>query len=213
MIQITKGGTVFSGSTQDLEWLRAQFDRQHCVRLPDFLGPELLEIVKHRIQRAHFQPSTYKGIGSELCMSDGYTDNMMHFLLNNRKLLKAIEEITRSGHLGCFRGRMYRLIPGHGRLDGWHNDLAEHRVVAISINFSTEVYSGGILQIRDRRCGKIVREAVNVGFGDAIIFRLSYDLEHRVTEVEGTVPKTAYAGWFKSQPEFLALLKGHARLA
>jgi hypothetical protein len=36
---------------------------------------------------------------------------------------------------------------------------------------------------------------------------LANDLEHRVTEVVGIHPKTAFAGWFRSQPDFFALLK------
>ena len=50
----------------------------------------------------------------------------------------------------------------------------------MSVNFSTGVYAGGVLRIRDRESGKIVSEVANVGIGDAVIFRLSDRLEHRI---------------------------------
>jgi hypothetical protein len=77
----------------------------------------------------------------------------------------------------------------------------------LSINLSKEIYSGGILQIREWESQRIIQEAANVGFGDGILFRLADSLEHRVTDVEGRVPKTAFAGWFRSQPDFLSMVK------
>jgi hypothetical protein len=48
--------------------------------------------------------------------------------------------------------------------------------------------------------GKILCELPNTGQGDAIFFRISPELKHVVTAMEGTEPKTAYAGWFRSGP-------------
>ena len=72
--------------------------------------------------------------------------------------------------------------------------MAGQRLVAMSLNFSTGVYAGGVLRIRDRESGKIVSEVANVGIGDAVIFRLSDRLEHRIMEPDGTASKTAFAG-------------------
>jgi hypothetical protein len=77
----------------------------------------------------------------------------------------------------------------------------------MSINLSREVYSGGRLQIRDHVSGEIVSEVANAGIGDAVIFRLSDRLQHRITDVEGTASKTAFAGWFRAQPDFMSLLR------
>ena len=98
------------------------------------------------------------------------------------------------------------MIPDCGHYDSWHDDLIEHRIIAMSINLSTEIYSGGLLQIRNRNSEEIIQEVANVGFGDAIVFRLANSLQHRITNVEGIVPKTAFAGWFRSQPDFLSFL-------
>jgi len=98
-------------------------------------------------------------------------------------------------------------MPGNDHYDLWHNDMVEDHMLAMSINLSSEIYSGGILQIRDKYSQRIVHEVANLGFGDAIVFRLAGSLEHRITNVEGTVPKTAFAGWFRSQTNFFSLLK------
>lgn len=86
-------------------------------------------------------------------------------------------------------------------------------MIAMSLNLSAEVYSGAILQIRDARSKWLLHEVANAGFGGAIVFRLADYLEHPDTEVEGTYPKTAFAGWFQSQPDFLFVLKENARQA
>lgn len=214
MIRITRSGTVFSGSAEDLERLRFQFDQQHCIRLPGLLEPELLQVFHDQIERGEFSERIHEGIGSnkELCMLDHPTAVRLHFLLNGQKLFQIVQEITRCGRIGCFMGRVYRVIPGHGHHDSWHNDLVEHRMIAMSINLSAETYAGGILQIRDRDSKQILHEVANTGFGDVIIFRLARNLQHRITEVQGTVSKTAFAGWFMSQPDFLSSSVGFDRM-
>jgi hypothetical protein len=123
-------------------------------------------------------------------------------LMNDRRLFELVEEITGCGPIGSFTGRLYRMMPQRNDYASWHDDLAYHRLVAISINVSTGAYLGGILQIRNRESGVIISEVQNIQPGDAIVFRLSPDLEHRVTEVSGGVSRTAYSGWFCSQPVF-----------
>ena len=54
---------------------------------------------------------------------------------------------------------------------------------------------------------EIIQEVYNTGFGDALLFRISNQLKHRVQEVKGTVPKTAFAGWFLEVEDFLPNLR------
>ena len=46
------------------------------------------------------------------------------------------------------------------------------------------------------------------GFGDAIVFRIDPSLRHQVTEVTGRFAKTAYAGWFRTSPDYPTLFRG-----
>jgi hypothetical protein len=98
------------------------------------------------------------------------------------------------------------MIPDDGHYDSWHDDVVEHRLIGMSVNLSTKVYMGGAFQLRSRSSGLILYEVTNTGSGDCIVFRIDPHLEHRVATVEATASKTAFAGWFQAQPEFLSLL-------
>lgn len=209
-IRIGKLGVVSYGLDGGLDDLRSQFDREHYVRLPQLFEPALLRFIQTEIDRGEFYERVHQGIKSnkELCMKQNSAFGALLLFMNDEKLFKMIQSITQCDRIGCFEGRVYRVIPGHGHHDAWHSDMAENRLVAMSINLSTEVYTGGMLQIRDSVSERIVSEVPNVGSGDAIIFRLSPHFQHRITEVEGKALKTAFAGWFRAKPSFVSLLKG-----
>lgn len=54
---------------------------------------------------------------------------------------------------------------------------------------------------------EILREVHNTGFGDALLFRISEKLTHRVQDVTGDNPKIAFAGWFLQGEDFLRNLR------
>jgi hypothetical protein len=60
--------------------------------------------------------------------------------------------------------------------------------------------------MRHAGSSEILRELPNLTPGDGIMFRIDSGLRHRVTEVTGSVPKTAFAGWFRSEPSFGEIL-------
>lgn len=214
MLQLTKSGPIFLGSARDVERLQLQFQQQNFIRLPQFLNAELLNLIQERLNGAEFYERVHEGIGTnrELCMHANFLQGFLHFLLNAQEVFHLIEQISGCDQINSFEGRVYRVISGRGHEDAWHSDTLDHRLVAISINLSEEVYSGGILQIRDINSKQTLQEVANTGYGDGILFRLADQLQHRITEMEGTAPKTAYAGWFKSEPNFLSLLKEQSEL-
>jgi hypothetical protein len=132
--------------------------------------------------------------------------HLLHFLANDPKLFHLMQQITGCGRIGCFSGRVYRMVAGHDYNLAWHSDLP-HRLIGMSINLSTEAYSGGIFQMRDCGSSQILYQGVSSGFGEGIVFRIAPEVEHRVSKMEGTIPKTAFAGWFKSQPDYHASLR------
>jgi Rps23 Pro-64 3,4-dihydroxylase Tpa1-like proline 4-hydroxylase len=98
------------------------------------------------------------------------------------------------------------LNPVSGHYDSWHSDVGQDRLVALSLNLGREPFEGGLLQIRRADSPEIIAEIANRATGDAVIFRIDPSLRHRVGPVEGHVPRTAYAGWFRSRPDFRVLL-------
>jgi len=200
MIQITRTGLVSSISLTELGVLRSHFQRQHFVRLREFVEPTLLRIIQDRLETAEFTERNQESKELESYMTDKNLRGILLFLTNDSELFEVVQQIANCGKLSSFVGRVYQKIPGQGHFDTWHNDVHPSRIVGMSINLSRQIYSGGSLRIRDAESGEILEEAINTGFGDAILFRLSPALQHRVDEVYGEAKKVAYAGWFLSDP-------------
>jgi hypothetical protein len=134
----------------------------------------------------------------------------MHILLNGQAVFALVRQITGCSRIGCFQGRIYRCVPGSDHHDAWHDDLGNNRLVALTINLSPAPYAGGVLQIREALSKTMLQEVPNTVLGDGVLFRLDPSLEHRITELQSGPPKTAFAGWFHSQPDFLARLRSRS---
>jgi hypothetical protein len=76
----------------------------------------------------------------------------------------------------------------------------------VSVNLSPQPYGGGVFQLREAASGKMLTEVANIGLGDATLFRIGEDLAHRITDVSGPNAKTAFAGWFRAQPDYRSML-------
>ena len=207
MIQVTRSGLVVSATAADLDCLRTQFGRQHCIQLPEFLSPDLLRFIQGRLERGDFHDRIHEKVGLELCLTQhDVALSLLYLLTNDPRLFQLVQQLTGCDRIGCLIGRVYRMVPGSGHYDSWHSDTILHRLIGVSINLSNETYEGGVFQLRDASSKKILCQAANTGAGDAIMFRIADPLEHQITAVTGTASKTAFAGWFKSEPEFRSLL-------
>jgi hypothetical protein len=207
LLQLTSSRLEFSADAGEIALARATFDREHCLTLPGFLAPKLLDAFQQSLDPTEFFERSDKGIATELCLRRTKTTVFLDLLCNDARLFRTIETLTGYREIASFQGRVYRFLPGAEHYDSWHNDALQERLVAMSVNLSPQPYSGGILQIREVNSGNIVREVANTGYGDAIIFRIHPELEHRLTGVSGSMDKTAYAGWFRASAAALTRLK------
>jgi len=210
MVQLTRSGPIVSWTAPELSRLRSEFDRRHCIRLPSLLPAEGFGYVRRHIDRGAFAEKVHGTIGVELCMAGNAALDLLYFLTNDPRVFQVVQELTRCNPIGGFVGRIYRMVPGTGHYDSWHSDCLDHRMIGLSINLGAETYAGGVFQLRERGSEAILTEAPNTGAGDAILFRIAGHIEHRVTAVEGSVPKTAFAGWFVSEPNFMELLRSRS---
>jgi hypothetical protein len=206
-VQLTKSGTQIHGGEEAIVGWREEFDRHHCVRLPRLIEPELVSQLQARIEAAGFFEKTNRNIGDESRMAADPAGAVLEFLTNDSAFFEVVRAITGCAPIGCYRGRVYRLLPKIGHMSDWHTDLVHGRMATMSINLSAAPFEGGILQIREMPAERIVTEVANTGAGDAVIFRIDAALQHRVTPTNGTTPRTAYAGWFLHEPQFEDLLK------
>jgi hypothetical protein len=219
LIRLTRRGTEVVSDPAGLTRLRAAFERDHCVRLPGLLDPDLVRQLLPRIEKGPFEDFLHEydegdarvRIKKEVCLQDAATVCLLNLLPNDRPFFEIVEAITGCGHIGCFHGRVYRMLPASDHHDSWHSDAADHRIVSMSVNLTPEPFRGGELQIRDVATGRVVHEVANRGLGDAILFRIAPELDHRVADVEGAIPKTAFAGWFESEPDFDTWVRDRAK--
>lgn len=208
-VELTSRGAVFQDPEALAARLAGEFSAHHCLTLRGLLGPRLLEAAIRQVEAGGFEERVHEGIGSnrELCLRPGPATGLLHLLLNSEPLFQFLERVTRCPPIGSFQGRVYRVVPGQGHHDAWHSDLVGGRLLALSLNLGRTPFAGGRLQIRDRASEAVLHDVANTGPGDALVFRLAPELQHRITEMEGSTPKTAFAGWFSSGPTFRDLIE------
>ena len=199
-VQIQRKGLAFD-QTQ-IGKLRAEFSDAHWVRLSQLLEPSILDSLQVRLDNSQWQTKIHGEIGEEYVTSDLLANSLLHFAMNRPKFLAVIEEITGCKGLQWFRGRVYRVIAGAGHHDNWHDDVNHSNQVGMSVNLSRGLFRGGLFMLRERDSRQLLANVANTGAGDALIFRITSDLQHRISDLEGADPKTAFAGWFRSdRPE------------
>ena len=196
MIQIQKSRVI--ADPEDVDRWKAEFLAQHCVVLPKLLEPPLLDLVFERLERGCWRDSVNEGVGREVVLFDAPAIGLLHFGVNTSFFLNTVQEITGCGPLTRFEGRVYRFVPNSGHHAGWHADSG-NGLIGMSLNLSRRGYQGGLFQLREAQTERMLAEIANTGWGDAMLFRISEKLQHRVTEMIGCEPKTAFAGWFKSE--------------
>lgn len=206
LIELAPEGCRRLAGPAEMDAARTTFERDHCVRLAGLLSERLLSSLPQPIESASFVPNAHKGLKTELCMEENASLALLMFCTNDPAVLTFVQELTGVA-VDSFTGRVYRMVPGKGHHDGWHDDLHAGRVLALSVNVGAEPYDGGHLLLRERTTGQQILDASNLGMGDGLLFRLDTFLEHRVDDVRGSVPKTAYAGWFVSGKTFTQLVR------
>jgi hypothetical protein len=198
-------------TSDDIAALKTDFERQHYACLPHFIEPPLLRAIAERAEAERFVPRTHDGIGTELYLAQSPLASAMQLMFNDLRLLNVMDQITGCGPLRCFDGRVYRMLAADGHYDSWHSDAGNDRRVALSVNLSPEPYEDGLLEIRHVSSPSADFVVPRMPFGGAVIFRISPNLRHRVTPVSGARPRTAYAGWFCSSPDFQNLYFSEAK--
>ena len=206
VIQMTRRGAVRNDA--DLAALHRTFDQQQCAKLSGFLEPAFVDEIRAQIERGEFREFTHGSLATELRLETGICTGLLHFLTNDPQLFQLVESVSGCADIRSFAGRVYRRFPGGRHYDNWHGDVADaRRLIGMSVNLSADIYEGGVFEIRDVESERPIASLPNVGVGDAILFRLSHSLEHRVSDVRGAFPKTAFAGWFFADLDFEKVLR------
>lgn len=207
MIQVGRTHLHTAEREDELHRLTAAFASHHVVRLPGFLADDLLHTIDAGLSAAPFYTRVEDGHEIEETTDAPTLIGLFTLVLNDARLFSLVDQLTGCGPIGCFTGRLYRRRQSRHPGDHyypWHNDVSDDRLIALSINLGAEPHTGGLLQLRDAQSHHPIADMANTGHGDALLFRVSDALEHQVTPVEGAVPRTVMAGWFRRQPTFQA---------
>jgi len=188
-----------------IEDLRAVFERRHFVLLPPLFEPEVLHYLLRRITAAEFVAKEERHDGRVFGITEflAATDPaffVFNLLLNNRDLFAAVRALTGCSSIGNFVGRIHRSTAGEHRID-WHDDFADHRLVGLNIDLSLKDYSGGRFQLRCKDEAEPFCDVGRIGLGRALLFRLSTEIEHRLTPITAG-QRTVAVGWFRSRPDW-----------
>jgi Rps23 Pro-64 3,4-dihydroxylase Tpa1-like proline 4-hydroxylase len=179
----------------ELARLSAAFARDHAVRVEALLGPRLLDDLRARIGAAEWAERDDTSIARESTMHGPGLVARMVFILNDQRVLAFTRALTGAVDVELFHGRIYRFAAGGSHFDSWHDDNADGRRVALSLNLSDGPIAGGELKLR----AKGSEAAATFAYGrpgDALFFRIGPALEHQVQRVTSATPRTALAGWF-----------------
>ena len=195
MCQITAHGAI-PLPADALASLQREFRACRCVRIPSLLAPALLARLQREVAAAAFVDRAHGSISTELCMVRNACLGTLNFLANDPAMLGFVEAVTGCPRLTSFVGRVYRLDASRGHYDSWHADIDAGHEVGLSLNLSDQPFDGGVFEIRRVGTPQPLASHANVVPGDAILFSIAADLEHRVTPMRGAAPKTAFAGWF-----------------
>ena len=196
-MQLKRNG--ISGST-DVEQLRDDFMRTNTFRMRGLLDPDLVQFLHNRIEKTSWSLRVHEKISAVEAAPDDVTIvRVLNFALNNPAFLEIIRQVTGFDRIEGFFGRVYRLACSD-HYDQWHSDITsnEERLVGVSINLGVVPYEGGLFRLRREATREILCELPNTVAGDAIFLRISAELRHIVTPLEGVTPKTAFAGWFRA---------------
>lgn len=210
MITITSRNVAAVSNDSDIRLARDRYQKTHCLKLPDIIDRPLLLRIVELIDDAEVQIDTHGGLALEERFIDSQASIAINFLLNDYGVFKHIEKLTGCDPIGSFIGRCFRTRPTSGNFDKWHDDMDGSRMVGFSINLTPEKFEGGLLEMRYRDTGEIIfheADRERRDFGDALLFQLKEGLQHRVTCVEGTVPRVAFAGWFRATPDYCETLR------
>lgn len=180
-------------------------------RIRNFLSPGYLAFIERQILNYEFKLEQEQTVFKELRSTSPYISWLQNFFYQD-ELFTRISQITGLKPLRGVQIRVFKFEPNSNLFFPWHDDLEKGRVVGFSINLSPAPFQGGEFLIRKRLNHEIHTEVHNTGYGDAIIFEVSSELEHYVRPVVGDVPRIACAGWFLDSKDIFESRKKDSEL-
>lgn len=180
------------------EKLRETFRDCHVIAIPGFLDVGFVSLLRGFLEKSVFRAQPIVQLGERHVEAPpGIIGKALTAGLRRPNLLRFLEETTDCGVLGSVEGELATYTPQPRQALSWHDDRNDpRRRLAITINLGDAYYEGGTFELRKKHSGQLLCWHTHRAVGDALIFRVSDDLEHRVVPVLAGGPRHVYAGWF-----------------
>jgi hypothetical protein len=193
----TEGDVRFSLSNAEAV---SMSETQQIAKVHDFISPKWADELSKQADLMTFGYTVHSKVDLyDYAITTGPVVPMLEDLLNQPCVLRKVEEWCglKPRRLSRFVGRLYMLGEECGTED-WHSDCLEPyaRLLGFSLDLSPKPYAGGELTLRNKKdkspCGRAKAEHR----GEALLFRIDPNLQHRVLPIEGGDPRIAFVGWF-----------------
>jgi 2OG-Fe(II) oxygenase superfamily len=206
MINVSLKG--LTATAQEVATCRAEYERSSMLVLPGLFDEAVCSAITEAISKAswsHFAHDDHGDIGTEEVCDSELALSLLCFVICEPKFIAMIRQITGDDAITWFRGRIFRMNPSLGHHDSWHDDANGQRRVGMSVCLESVPCQGGGFELRKCATQEILGRVEKRNLGDATLFRIGDDLEHRVLPVnEGSV-RIAYAGWFRADSADLGI--------
>ena len=206
MIQFTPEGVEITATDEELREARDTIARDKLLRIPEFLSPELAEVVREGVEGEGFEDPTADTHKSEFAglyvnvrhdLKEGPTVDMLNERANDPKFLDFVRETTQMPSIEKCVGRVVKLFSADEDFP-WHTDADAGRVGDLVVDISAERYDGCAFEMRDAETKEAFTKVEDLQYREATLALISADIEHHNLRVKGETPRIAYVGWFVS---------------
>jgi len=206
------GYSGFSFDERVASQVREEFALRRAAVIPHFLEAGLAADLARLLESAPgaervYRESDGRAFASDFAFSSTGTPSVaLRLLTNDESLLSGMESATGTRGLRSFDGSIFRHFPARDHYLDWHNDCDGTRIIGMSVNLSTRPYQGGRFRLRRANTEEVLADIHYTQLGWAHIFEIGPKLEHCVTEIVGSEPRTSYAGWCRTEPDRAAYI-------
>jgi hypothetical protein len=188
-----------------IESYRAEYAATNCIFVGGFVEQTILQSLLKKLDEDSFKTKLEMDgedkFGKVLALLPNHPAVfILNMLLNNPQLFDTLQQITGCAPINNFTGRIHRSESGQEHEIGWHGDNSDNRLLAISLGLGTDSYTGAKFQLRKKGTEHNLREFGQLEAGEAIIFKIDPELQHRLTVLEDG-RRTVGVGWFRGVKE------------
>ena len=196
LFEVTSGATHLHGDTVSAA---EHFAEHRAILCNGAIQRDFLALLFDVLARAEFRSDRVEGLGHREIEKPALAGRAISLALNRRTLLDWIATVARCGRLGSVEGRVVQTALRPDDRLRWHDDLEDtgtQRRLGITIGLSNQAYDGGLFELREKDMHTALFHHRHVEPGQALIFDVAPDVEHRLCPITAGGPRRVYTGWF-----------------